>query len=54
MAKSNSFLYPKWKDAALSMLGSVPMKGVIKKKGAQALKKASKASEQSDKEGTNR
>ncbi|MED4354999.1 hypothetical protein P9265_22265 [Schinkia azotoformans] len=51
MAKSSSFLNPKWKDAALSMLGSVPMKGVIKK-GAQASKKVSKASKQPDEEGT--
>ncbi|HHY72332.1 MAG TPA: hypothetical protein GX497_03735 [Bacillus bacterium] len=43
MAKSKKPSLPsKWKGAAISALGNVPIKGVIKK-GAKALKKASKA-----------
>ena len=43
LAKSKKPSLPsKWKGAAISALGSVPMKGIIKK-GAQALNKASKA-----------
>ena len=43
MAKSKKPSIPsKWKGTAISALGSVPMKGVIKK-GAQALKKTAKA-----------